>query len=267
MFKVTFIVVALAVSTLSAELSPSYASLEKNAPFKPDLKTAPANQVEAKPELEHPIYRPEEHKKEGRVKIQPVRPQGSSLNHDRMLSDQPIEATTEVNRIDNLAIPNYGFVANPVEVAYPDIPYAPGYGYDNGYSGPHGYEMYANNPSNYYLEPDTSTFGLLWSQVPDSRTLVSYVGRTISWIFGSMFTLFLGSLLTVGVCTYTNLCSIAFHGVGPIHEEMRALMSPERLERISNAADFVKTAIDKYQKIQKVTDSVPGRQKRAIFNF
>lgn len=81
-----------------------------------------------------------------------------------------------------------------------------------------------------------------------------------------MFALFLGSLLTVGVCSYTNLCSIVFHGVGPIHEEMRALISPERLEKISNAADFVKTAIDKYQKIQKVTDAVPGtRKRRAIF--
>lgn len=61
--------------------------------------------------------------------------------------------------------------------------------------------------------------------------------------------------MTVGVCSYTNLCTIHFHGVGPIHEEMRALVSPDRLEKISNAADFVKNAIDKYQKIQKVTEA------------
>ncbi|KOB77415.1 Uncharacterized protein OBRU01_04187 [Operophtera brumata] len=99
----------------------------------------------------------------------------------------------------------------------------------------------------------------------DNRiTLVSYVGRTISWVFSSIFVLLLGSLITVGVCSYTNLCTIAFHGVGPIHEEMRALMTTERLEKIGNAADFVKTAIDKYQNIQKITDGNPARSRRAI---
>lgn len=88
------------------------------------------------------------------------------------------------------------------------------------------------------------------------------------WIFNSVFVLFLGSLLTIGVCSYTNLCTIAFHGVGPIHEEMRALITPERLEKISHAADFVKTAIDKYQKIQKVTDEIPTiRRRRSVFKY
>lgn len=30
-------------------------------------------------------------------------------------------------------VPNYGYAPGPLEVAYPDIPYAPGYGYDTGY--------------------------------------------------------------------------------------------------------------------------------------
>lgn len=97
--------------------------------------------------------------------------------------------------------------------------------------------------------------------------MVGFVGRTISWVFNSIFILFLGSLLTVGVCTYTNLCTIAFNGVGPIHEEVRALITPERLEKIGHAADFVKTAIDKYQKIQKVPDANGFRRRRAIFNY
>ncbi|VVD00387.1 unnamed protein product [Leptidea sinapis] len=99
------------------------------------------------------------------------------------------------------------------------------------------------------------------------ETLVSYVGRTIGWIFNSIFVILLGSLLTVGVCTYTNLCSITFNGVGPIHEEMRSLITPDRLEKISTAADFVKTAINKYQKIQKVNDAVGARRRRAINMF
>lgn len=90
--------------------------------------------------------------------------------------------------------------------------------------------------------------------------MVGYAGRTFSWILSSLFVLILGSFLTVGFCTYTNLCKITINGVGPIHEEMRALMTPERLEKISTAADFVKTAIDKYQKIQRVPE--PGTRKR-----
>ncbi|XP_026318540.1 uncharacterized protein LOC113229227, partial [Hyposmocoma kahamanoa] len=207
-----------------------------------------------------PVYRAE-----SRVHIEPVKPLSPIVKHD-MLADQPAPAgTTEINRVDTLTIPNYGFVAAPAEVAYPDVPYAPGYGYDSGYGTSNNYDVYANGPNSYLMEPDTSAFSLLWSQVPDSRTMVSYVGRTFVWMFNSIFTLLIGSLLTVGVCSYTNLCSITFHGVGPIHEEMRSLMSPERLEKISHAADFVKTAINKYQKIQKVTDRNGQRKRRAAF--
>lgn len=88
------------------------------------------------------------------------------------------------------------------------------------------------------------------------------MGRTIGWILNSVFVLLIGSLITVGVCSYTNLCTISFQGVGPIHEEMRSFITPERLEKISTAANFVKTAIDKYQKIQKVTDQ--GIRKRSV---
>lgn len=95
--------------------------------------------------------------------------------------------------------------------------------------------------------------------------MVSYAARTISWMFSSIFVLMLGSLLTVGVCSYTNLCQITFNGVGPIHEEMRSLITPERLEKISSAADFVKTAINKYQKIQNVPE--PGTRKRRTIFF
>ncbi|XP_052750091.1 uncharacterized protein LOC128200508 [Galleria mellonella] len=272
MFKVSSVLLIIAISAeylikvSMAEMSSSYAMLEKHSNFKPDLKTEPVFKKEARAEPEkHPVYKGDEYRNEGRARIEPVKATGPVIKHEKMLADQPIEVSTEVNRIDNLAIPGYAYVANPVEVAYPDIPYAPGYTYDTAYSGSHGHDMYVNSPSNYLIEPDTTAFGLLWSQVPDSRTIVSYVGRTLAWIFGSMFAVFLGSLLTVGICSYTNLCAITFNGVGPIHEEMRALISPERLEKISNAADFVKTAIDKYQKIQTVADVAGNRRRRSVY--
>ncbi|RVE53558.1 hypothetical protein evm_001699 [Chilo suppressalis] len=266
MLRSIIVLLALGAIGRSAEMSSSYALLEKQANFQPDLKTELVGKFSRDEAFEperHPVYRPDEHN-DRRAKIEPVRPVGPVVKHDRMLSDQPEEASTEVNRVDNLAIPGYAYATNPLDVAYPDIPYAPAYGYDSGYS-PNSYDMYGNSPSPYYVEPDVSPFSMLWSQVPDSRTIVSYVGRTISWIFSSVFVLFLGSLLTVGVCSYTNLCAITFNGVGPIHEEMRSLITPERLEKIGHAADFVKTAIDKYQKIQTLAD-VPAvkRRRRAI---
>ncbi|KAJ0177863.1 hypothetical protein K1T71_006736 [Dendrolimus kikuchii] len=253
-------VLALAIPALTAELPPSYTSPEQHN-FKVDGKPesiATHSVSKDTSNQEHPIFKPDLLKNQGRARIEPVKPTGPIINYDRMLSDQP--ASTEVNRID---VPNYGYAPGPSEVAYPDIPYAPGYGYDNGYPDNDRYSMYSNE----LLEPDTSAFGLIWSQVPNSRTLVSYVGRTISWLFSSIFVLLVGSMLTIGACTYTNLCSIHFHGIGPIHEEMRSLISPERLEKISTAADFVKTAIDKYQKIQTVTELASNNKKKrnAIF--
>uniref|UniRef100_A0A2A4JK42 Uncharacterized protein n=1 Tax=Heliothis virescens TaxID=7102 RepID=A0A2A4JK42_HELVI len=261
MYRSVPLLLALAATTFSAEiLSPSYALLEKQAAFQPEIKTEHIDHTVHEGNAEHPVYRPEEVNR-GRARIEPVRSFGPVIKHDAMLSDQP-SVSTEVNRLDSeVGILGNGYVPGTADVAYPDIPYAPGYPYDVGYP--------VSNNFSYddLMEPDTSTFGLLWSQVPYARTMVSAVGHTIAWIFNSIFILFIGSLLTVGVCTYTNVCSIAFHGVGPIHEEMRSLMSPEKLEKIIHAADFVKTAIDKYQKIQKVNEAAGMRRRRAIFNY
>lgn len=41
------------------------------------------------------------------------------------------------------------------------------------------YDMYANAPSNYLMEPDTSAVGLLWSQVPDARVSINHSNITI----------------------------------------------------------------------------------------
>ncbi|CAK1579463.1 unnamed protein product [Parnassius mnemosyne] len=260
MYKLATVLLTIIYAVLSAEIPSSYTLLEKQSTFKPTLENEPidTHQVfnkQTKQEKEHhPVYRADDYKNEGRARIEPVRSHGAIIKHD-MLADEPV-SVTEVNRVDNLPLPEYGYA--PVEVAYPDIPYAPGYGYGTGY------DIYGNSLSDYLLEPDTSTLGLLWSQVPDSRTIVHFMGRTIGWIFNSIFVLFIGTLLTIGVCSYTDLCTITFQGVGPIHEEMRSFITPERLEKISTAANFVKTAIDKYQKIQKVTET-SARKRRAVF--
>ncbi|KAL0881776.1 hypothetical protein ABMA27_001559 [Loxostege sticticalis] len=260
MFKTTVFLVAIA-SAYAAEISQSYALLEKHSTFKPDLRTEPVNNYQRDSDEHHPVFNLEEYKNSRRALIKQVEPSGPvTVDHERMLADQPAENPSEVNRIDNLQIPNYAYIPGPAEVAYPDVPYAPAYGY------PNSYDMYGNSPSPYYVEPDTSVLSMLWSQVPDSRSIVGYFARTISKLIGSTFLLLVGAVLTVGVCSYTNLCTFTFNGIGPIHEEMRTLITPEKLEKIGHAAEFVKTAIDKYQKIQSVDNVEAARRRRAIFS-
>ncbi|GBP08087.1 hypothetical protein EVAR_2892_1 [Eumeta japonica] len=262
MLKIIIATSFLTSAVLSADISAAYALFEKQAAFKPDLITSPVEQHvkrELNPE-NHPVYKPTETRNEARSRSEPVKSRDLVMKSE-MLSDQPAPSETGVNRVD--MSPNPDFVPTPprVEVAYPDIPYAPGYGYDPAFTGSNSYDYYGGNGlSAYYPEQETSTWGLLWSQVPDARTLVTYVGRSIAWIFESAVVLAIGSFMTVAVCSYTTLCSIHFNGIGPIHEEMRSLISPERLEKIGHAADFVKNAIDKYQKIQKVSDAVSVRR-------
>ncbi|KAJ8724375.1 hypothetical protein PYW08_015849 [Mythimna loreyi] len=267
MFKIIPVLLALAATVFSAEISSSYAMLEQNPVFKPELKTEPVEThvpKEVNSEVEHPVYTADD-RNQGRARIEPVKPFGPVIKHDRMLSDQPA-VSSEVSRNGEPGILNEAYIPGTANVAYPDISYAPGYFYGTGYSNPNDYDSMYGSSSD-LMDPDMSTTGLLWSQVPHARTLVSFVGRSIVWVFSRIFVLILGSLLTVGVCTYTNLCTINFHGVGPIHEEMRALVTPERLEKISHAAEFVKTAIDKYKNIQKVSDAAGMRRRRAIFNY
>ncbi|KAL4707271.1 hypothetical protein ACJJTC_019809 [Scirpophaga incertulas] len=263
MVKLALILYTVVIAICSAEVS-SYDSREIEK-FKTDLNTplvdkSDKSSTEGLKIERRPVYNPEEN----RVKNKPIRTTEFKVQNEKMLSDQPFDTRTEVDRVDNVAIPGYGFVPTPMEVAYPDVPYAPGYPNYNGYSGLNSYDNYENSPSSYYMEPDVSPLSFLWSQVPDSRMIGSLLGNTISWLFGSIFTLLLGTLLTFGVCTYTDICTITVNGVGPIHEEMRSIITPARLEKIGHAADFVKTAIDKYQQIQTLGGGDAMERKRRL---
>lgn len=106
MFRTIPVLLALATTAFSAEISSSYAMLEKQAVFKPDLKTEAVEHhgmKEAGPEVEHPVY-PVEIKNQGRARIEPVRSFGPVIRHDAMLADQPVVAA-EVNR--NVSTYNY----------------------------------------------------------------------------------------------------------------------------------------------------------------
>lgn len=99
MLRIITVLLALATTGYAAEISSSYASLEKmtNTMFNPEsLETHAIKEVSS--DVAHPIYRSEELKNLGRAVIEPVRPVGPVIKHDGMLSDQPAPST-EINRV------------------------------------------------------------------------------------------------------------------------------------------------------------------------
>ena len=98
MFKILPVFLALATTAFTAEISSSYATLEKQAGFKPELKTEPVENhaiKEVDTEVEHPVYT--EVRNQGRARIEPVRSFRPVIKHDAMLSDEPV-TSTEVDR-------------------------------------------------------------------------------------------------------------------------------------------------------------------------
>lgn len=64
--------------------------------------------------------------------------------------------------------------------------------------------------------------------------------------------LVLGGILTTIFCSLTSICTVTYEGLGGINKEtVRSYMTPDR---ITAAASFVQTAIDKYQRLQKTVN-------------
>lgn len=102
MLKTVTFILGVALTAYCAEISSSYALLEKHGQFQPDMKTEQVDKTNIKRDAlepeRHPVFNPEEYKKERQPKIEPVKPTGPVVKHDRMLADQPVEVSTEVNR-------------------------------------------------------------------------------------------------------------------------------------------------------------------------
>lgn len=102
MFKTAPLFLALLTTAFTAEISSSYAMIEKQAAFKPELKTEPVEPHVIKevqkevPVAEHPVYTANV-RNQGRARIEPVRSFGPVINHSAMLSDQP-PVSADVNR-------------------------------------------------------------------------------------------------------------------------------------------------------------------------
>lgn len=98
MYTQAFLLLAIAASSFSAEISKSYSSLEKQASFNPELRTEAVEshgiaKKEAKDDI-HPVF------KEARARMELVKPDRPVVKHNDMLGDQPENPQQqEINRV------------------------------------------------------------------------------------------------------------------------------------------------------------------------
>lgn len=82
------------------------------------------------------------------------------------------------------------------------------------------------------------------------QTVFAVIGKGIAYLATGAGIVLLGAIFVFGLCTFTPLCHIKLAGFNPltIKEEVRSYMTPDN---ISATVNFLREAINKYQKIQK----------------
>lgn len=149
-------------------------------------------------------------------------------------------------------------------------PYPPNYGAGIPFGGPLGYP----NPAGFAIQsgyegflvpsippppPPGPGFLEFFAQIlPFPRTITSLFMRSGSYILSALAAVLMGGAVTTAVCTMTPLCSITFAalpliGLRGTVEKVGAELTTDRVKR---AAEFVKNALEKYQKMQR--DIVKG---------
>lgn len=143
----------------------------------------------------------------------------------------------------------------PPNYAAGGIPYGGPGGYPNpaGFAIQTGYEGFLV-PSIPPPPPPGPGFFEFFAQIlPFPRTMSSMFMKSGSYLLSALVTLLMGGLATTAICTMTPLCSITFAalpliGLRGTVEKVGAELTTDRVKR---AAEFVKTALEKYQKMQK----------------
>lgn len=156
-----------------------------------------------------------------------------------------------------------GFIANPYGYAgYPTNPGA--FAVQSGYEGYLVPSPIGQQPSTalYYPqnEEEDSAITTLTNLLP--RSLVPTFGRAIAMLWGLLRVTLYGGSVTTALCTFTPLCTISFAlpfiGLRATAKKIVEAIDvdKETSENVERAADFVQTAIEKFQKVQETADSI-----------
>ncbi|XP_052890357.1 uncharacterized protein LOC128298627 [Anopheles moucheti] len=106
--------------------------------------------------------------------------------------------------------------------------------------------------------------------LPSARSLVTFVGRLVSVLVGSVGVLFFGTILTSLTCFFTPFCTLSFRNAKfltgaqetaqEIAQTVGEQVTPERVKR---AAEFLYTAIDRFQRLNNVVKEATERKAAA----
>lgn len=142
---------------------------------------------------------------------------------------------------------------------YAGIPYGPGFpGGPGAFTVQSGYEGFLV-PSVIPPPPPPpfqGAFGLLRNLMPMPNSLISLLMRSGGYIFNSLAVVLFGGAVTTALCTLTPLCTITFAALPLLGLRdtttalQKALGQEITSERVARAAEFVGTALVKYQTLQ-----------------
>ncbi|XP_062556855.1 uncharacterized protein LOC134221682 [Armigeres subalbatus] len=142
---------------------------------------------------------------------------------------------------------------------------------------PTAYAAIPSQPFQAYLIPATSTekptlMGSFRTVMPAARTVVSFFGHILSFLFGSVGAVALGTLMTSVLCFVTPFCTLSFRSakgldvglVGETTKEVISVLGEQvTADRVKRAAEFVKVAIDKFQHLNKQVREATERKAGA----
>ncbi|KFB53544.1 hypothetical protein ZHAS_00021775 [Anopheles sinensis] len=118
-----------------------------------------------------------------------------------------------------------------------------------------------------------SLFTSMRTLLPSARSLVTFVGKLVSVLVGSVGVLLFGTILTSLTCFFTPFCTLSFRNAKfltgaqetaqDLVQTVGEQVTPERVKR---AAEFLYTAIDRFQRLNNVVKEATERKAAASAN-
>ncbi|XP_049547957.1 uncharacterized protein LOC125959189 [Anopheles darlingi] len=103
--------------------------------------------------------------------------------------------------------------------------------------------------------------------LPSARSLVTFVGRLASVLIGSIGVLLFGAILTSLTCFFTPFCTLSFRnakfltGAQDAAEDIAQVVGEQvTADRVKRAAEFLYTAIDKFQRLNNIVKEATERK-------
>lgn len=142
-------------------------------------------------------------------------------------------------------------------VGYP-VPYGGGYG-PGGFALQTGYEGFLVPQIPPPPPPGPNVLDIFRNQLPNGRTVMSMLMRSGTYLLSSIGVVLFGGAVTTAICSLTPLCTITFAALPflGLRESLTSKTIKESIaseitsDRVRRAAEFVRTALEKYNQIQE----------------